>query len=167
MVRGLAPVLLSVMLFLQSAQALQIGEKALDFSAPALLTQQPIQLADHSGQVVYLDFWASWCGPCRVSLPSLDALYHEFKTAGFSVLAVNVDADIRDAKRFLQTRPVNYPLIYDAEQRLPKLYGVKGMPTAYLIDRRGVIRHIHEGFRPGDEARLREMVRSLLAEQIQ
>ena len=102
------------------------------------------------GHVSYIDFWASWCGPCRVSLPALNSLYQEYKSQGFRVVAINEDQYRDDAVNFLKERPLYYPVIFDAEQKLPEVFGVKGMPTAFLLDRQGRVHHIHEGFRPGD-----------------
>jgi thiol-disulfide isomerase/thioredoxin len=154
-----------LVVMLPRSEALTVGDKAVDFSSPELGTDKLITLTDFRGQVVYLDFWASWCGPCRVSLPAMEVMYRELKDQGFTVLAVNLDADVADAQKFLLSRPVSYPIIYDAEQILPKIYAVKGMPTAYILDRTGLVRDVHEGFRPGDESRIKHIIEALLAEE--
>ncbi len=125
---------------------------------------QVLDTRDLLGNVVYVDFWASWCGPCRISLPSLNTLFAEFSDRGFWVVAINVDSYQQEGLDFLAKKPVDYPVVYDAEQRLPEVFGVKGMPTAYLIDRKGQIRYIHEGFRSGDEQTLRAKIVKLLEE---
>lgn len=133
------------------------------FAQPGLGHGKMLRSDYFRGKVLYLDFWASWCGPCRVSLPAMNELYREFNDQGFEVVAVNVDKDAADASRFLKQHPVNYYVVTD-DGSLPKRFGVKGMPTAYLIDRSGKIRRVHEGFRPGDEQRLRQQIRHLLNE---
>jgi len=116
------------------------------------------------GKVVYLDFWASWCGPCRLSFPQLDAIRNELGAEGFEVYAINVDEFEDDALRFLAERPVSYPVVRDATGNTPADWGVPGMPTGFLIDRKGVIRHIHIGFRKSDGAKLRAVVINLMRE---
>ena len=145
-------------------QALAKGDAVPDFQRPSLGGQSSVALADYAGQVVYLDFWASWCGPCRLSLPALDALYRELGDQGFVVLAVNVDAYQEDADAFLNSHPVSYPTLRDADSTLPKRFAVKGMPTAFLIDRDGRVQHVHEGFRKTDIEPLRRKIMALLEE---
>ncbi len=123
-----------------------------------------MSLAQLRGNVVYLDFWASWCGPCRLSFPQLDQLHRDFSAQGFVVLAVNVDEFEADALAFLQEIPVSYPVVRDAEASTPRAYGILGMPTGYLIDRQGVIRLVHQGFRKHDGEKLRAQIIELLAE---
>ncbi|WP_272991687.1 MULTISPECIES: TlpA family protein disulfide reductase [Spongiibacter] len=144
--------------------ALAKGDAVPDFQRPSLGGQSSVALADYAGQVVYLDFWASWCGPCRLSLPALDALYRELGDQGFVVLAVNVDAYQEDADAFLNSHPVSYPTLRDADSTLPKRFAVKGMPTAFLIDRDGRVQHVHEGFRKTDIEPLRRKIMALLEE---
>ncbi len=153
--------------------ALKLGEVAPAFTGPYLLAveqgTEPSSAAEFdsatlSGQVVYVDFWASWCGPCRVSLPALNNIYQEFSAQGFNVVAINLNRDKNDALEFLNERPVVYPVIYDVQGQLPEVFGVKGMPTAFLLDREGRVRHIHEGFRPGEEVKLRELIAQLIKE---
>lgn len=144
--------------------ALVKGDAVPDFQRPSLGGQSSVALADYAGQVVYLDFWASWCGPCRLSLPALDALYRELGDQGFVVLAVNVDAYQEDADAFLKSHPVSYPTLRDADSTLPKRFAVKGMPTAFLIDRDGRVQHVHEGFRKTDIEPLRRKIMALLEE---
>jgi thiol-disulfide isomerase/thioredoxin len=145
--------------------ALTVAEKIPDFSLAALDDKQKYSLADYLGQVVYVDFWASWCGPCRQSLPSLDRLYRQLSNRGFMVLAINVDAYSQDAKDFLKAYPVSYPVLRDESGSLPAAFGVKGMPTAFLIDKQGKVRRVHEGFRLGDEDLIRKEVLILLDEE--
>jgi thiol-disulfide isomerase/thioredoxin len=116
------------------------------------------------GKVVYLDFFASWCGPCRISLPRLNEIRNELADRGFEVLAVNVDEFEEDALAFLEEIPVDYPVIWDPQGDSPRQYGILGMPTAYLVDREGVIRHVHQGFRKSDTEKVRAMVIELLGE---
>lgn len=141
---------------------LQPGQPVPDFTLPALSGDQRHSLSDFSGQVVYLDFWASWCGPCRLSLPALDTLYRELGPRGFTVVAVNVDAYEDEATAFLDSFPVDYPVLRDAGRALPKQFGVRGMPTAYLIDQQGRLVGVHEGFRQGDAEKVRRKVLQLL-----
>ena len=123
-----------------------------------------ISLLKLRGSVVYVDFWASWCGPCRLSLPALDTLYREFADQGFAVTAVSVDVVEEDALDFLERYPVSYPVAIDKTGAVPRSYSVNGMPSGYLIDKAGRVRSVHVGFKKGDEAALREEIKALLAE---
>ena len=114
------------------------------------------------GKVVYLDFWASWCGPCRQSLPLLNDLRKELRRKGFEVLAVNLDEEKSDAKAFLKQFPVSYPVLLDPKGKVPLKYDLPGMPTSYLIDRKGKIRKVHVGFKKQDMSKIRKEVMSLL-----
>jgi peroxiredoxin len=144
--------------------ALQPGDRAPDFSAPGI-SGGSVSLAAYKGKVVYLDFWASWCGPCAQSLPALDQLRKEFKPEDFQVVAVNVDRQPSLAKAFLKKRPVGYPSALDPAGGLPAKFGVDSMPTSFLIDRSGVVRHVQRGFRPSDVEPLREKIQKLVADR--
>ena len=146
-----------------SAQAADKGSLAPDFERPTLQGGPPVSLEDYRGKVVLVDFWASWCGPCRQSMPFLNSLRERYNPTGFEVLAVNVDTEVDEALRFLKRYPVSYPVLSDSGA-LPELYGLEVMPTSYLIDREGVVRHIHYGFRKGDEADISRAVKRLLGE---
>jgi peroxiredoxin len=138
-----------------------MGQAAPTFSLPALDGGKPISLASHRGDVVYLDFWASWCPPCVTSLPLLDDLRQEFGPRGFQVVAINVDRDTDKARRFLEKRPVGYRSASDPDGVLPERFGIETMPTSFLIDRDGVVRHVHAGFRKSDIEGLRAQIRDL------
>jgi thiol-disulfide isomerase/thioredoxin len=139
------------------------GARAPDFSAPLLSGSGNLSLSAHRGKVVYLDFWASWCPPCLVSLPLLEELRQEFPVDEFAVVAVNVDREPKKALAFLNKHPVGYKSASDPDGRIPETFGIETMPTSFLIDRNGVVRHVHRGFRRGDEDLLRERIRALLA----
>jgi thiol-disulfide isomerase/thioredoxin len=162
--RGALLVALQLLILAPGAGALGEGDPAPQFRAPALVGDGAVSLAEQRGKVVYLDFWASWCGPCATSLPLLDALRKEFAPGDFTVVAVNVDRDPDAARRFLERRPVGYPSASDPQGAIPPRFGVETMPTAYLIDRSGVIRHVHRGFRRGDLPALRERIAALVAD---
>lgn len=156
--------LLIVLLLIPSErlQALAVGDSVPDFQRPLFGSAASAALSDYAGKVIYLDFWASWCGPCRQSLPALNRLYRELGERGFVVLAVNVDTYRDEALAFLQRHPVSYPVLRDADNTLPKRFAVKGMPTAFLIGRDGRVAHVHEGFRKSDTAPLRQKITALL-----
>lgn len=127
-------------------------------------SSQAISLAAFRGQVVYLDFWASWCAPCMESLPFLERLQQEFGGRGLQVLGVNLDAERSDAEAFLRQHPVQFTLASNPGAQCPKDFGLAAMPTAYLIDRQGRIRHEHLGFKPSHAAALKAQVEQLLNE---
>ncbi len=123
-----------------------------------------VSLDSLRGKVVYVDFWASWCGPCRISFPILQQLRDELGPEGFEVLAINLDEDESDARQFLADVTVSYPVVRDAAGVTPRAFGVMGMPTGYLVDRAGVVRVIHQGFRKSDGEPLRASIVELLGE---
>ncbi len=143
--------------------AVEPGQPAPAFQAKALDGKSTLSLEAFKGQVVYLDFWASWCGPCAAALPAIDKLQKEFGDKGFQVLAVNVDQDVRDARRFLARRPVGYPSVADPTGSIPTRFEVETMPTSFLIDRDGVVQYVHKGFRSGDEKELRSRIQALVS----
>jgi peroxiredoxin len=140
------------------------GERAPGFSLPKV-DGGKASLAEQKGKVVLVDFWASWCGPCQKSMPQFDALSKEFPADKFAVVGVNVDSDLGAAKKALSKRPVSYTIASDPAGKLPERYGVKNMPTAYLLDGDGGIRYVHRGFREGDVDKLREKIKKLIAER--
>jgi thiol-disulfide isomerase/thioredoxin len=131
-------------------------------AAPA---EPVLDLASLHGRVVYLDFWASWCAPCRLSFPWMQALQTTYAPQGLTVVAVNVDRERRAADRFLAQYPVQFDLRFDPEGSLAEAYQVHGMPTSVLIDRQGKVRYTHIGFRAIDGAIYERQVRELLEEK--
>jgi len=162
--RGTAALVLATLLLARgAASAADVGQRAPEFSAPALDGSKSLSLAAYRGKVVYLDFWASWCPPCLTSLPLLEKLRKEFPSDQFQILAVNVDQDPEKARKFLERTQVGYPSATDPKGRIPGSFGIETMPTSFLIDRNGVIRYVHHGFRKGDVGPLRERIQQLVA----
>lgn len=114
------------------------------------------------GKVVYLDFWASWCSPCKASFPVLNKWQQELAAKGFTVLGVSVDEKASDMQEFLKKTAVGFPVVRDATQKLVAAANIQTMPTSFLIDRQGGIRHIHQGFRRQDEKPLFDQITTLL-----
>jgi len=135
----------------ESAKLPALGEFGLEGSLPSL-----------KGKVVYLDFWASWCSPCKASFPILQKWQQELAGKGFTVLAISVDEKAADMQDFLKKTAVNFPVVRDAAQKLVAAASIKTMPTSFLIDRQGSIRHVHQGFRRQDEKPLFDQITALL-----
>ena len=131
-------------------------------AAPLRPGAPPVSLDRLKGRVVYVDFWASWCVPCRNSMPVLDGLARRFGTRGFTVVGVNKDTSPADAERFLRRVPVAFSLVSDADDAIAKAFGVKAMPSGYLIDRGGVVRRVHRGFTAETAAALEGEIEGLL-----
>ncbi len=164
--RGIAALALAAatVLIAPSALAVEIGAQAPAFSLPTA-SGKPIALDDLRGQVVYVDFWASWCGPCRRSFPWMNALQQRFGGRGLAIVAVNVDKRRPDAERFLQQYPAGFPVVFDPAGTVPTAYGVPGMPTSYLIDAKGNVVAIEQGFFDERRAALEARIEALLAKR--
>lgn len=158
----LGAMLAALVLAAPPVAALEAGDQAPQFSAPRLVGNGQLSLAEMHGELVYVDFWASWCAPCLVALPQLEALRQEFAGQGLAVLGVNVDREPDRARRLVERFELGYPSVSDPEGRLPERFELDTMPSSFLIDRAGVVRYVHVGFRNGDLEILRARIRELL-----
>lgn len=127
-------------------------------------TGENVRLAEQRGQVVMLNFWASWCGPCRKEMPLLDAMSKRYSSAGFVLYGVNVEEDNTDAKKLLKELGVTFPALFDPESKASSLYNVDAMPTTVVIDKKGEIRFVNRGYKEGDENKYRDQIRELIKE---
>jgi len=125
-----------------------------------------IDLSQYKGQVVMINFWATWCGPCRQEMPLLQDIYAKYKPMGFTLIGVNVEPSTGDPEGWLSKlpKPVTFPVAFDVDSKVSKLYNVAGMPTTVFIDRKGNVREVHKSYRPGDENLYLTQIRSLLKE---
>lgn len=123
-----------------------------------------IRLAEQRGKVVMLNFWASWCGPCRKEMPLLDEMYQRYNKVGFELYGINVEKDTGAAKKLLKDLKVTLPVLYDPEGKVSKLYKVDAMPTTVMIDKNGEIRYINRGYKAGDEEKYRDQIQTLIRE---
>lgn len=123
-----------------------------------------LSLSDLQGEVVMINFWASWCAPCRKEMPLLDALYKKYKPLGFTILGVNVDENSNDAYAMLKQIPVSFPVVFDSHGRTGKLYGLVAMPSSIFVDRTGKVRFAHAGYIDGDEKQYETYIKTLVRE---
>lgn len=123
-----------------------------------------IRLSEQRGNIVLVNFWASWCGPCRDELPEMEALYQEYQDLGFEILAINVDDEASKADVLLNDIEVSFPVLYDTSGEVSKLYDVNAMPTTVMIDRDGNQRLVHLGYRAGDEKKYEKAIKILMRE---
>lgn len=119
-------------------------------------------LSDFNGKVVYVDFWASWCGPCRKSLPLYETLFKETGSDRFQIVAINLDEDEADARRFLEKHPISYPVLLDPSGKTAADWGIKAMPTSFLLDGSGTIVRQYAGFEPSHMEEIRHDIQALL-----
>ncbi len=133
------------------------------FSLPANPSGK-LSLSDYQGQVVMLNFWASWCGPCRQEFPLLDDLHQRYKDLGFTVLGVSNDIKKEDALKMLAEVPVTFPVAFDTNSKVSELYQLQSMPSTFMIDRKGNIRATFLGYKPGYEVKYETIIRTLVKE---
>jgi len=123
-----------------AAHAVDVGQKMpnVPVAAPFEPGGPPVNFSAYRGKVLYVDFWASWCVPCRTSMPALETLYKKYSARGFVVVGVNKDDRVTDARRFLEKYPASFPLASDTDEKVVRGFAVAAMPSGYLIDKQGV-----------------------------
>lgn len=144
----------TLILTLFSSQAM--AEKAPEFSLKG--DNGKITLSDYRGKVVYVDFWASWCKPCRKSFPFMNEMEKKYANRGLKIIAINLDSDISAAKTFLKKNKADFTVAYDPDGVTPGKYQVRVMPTSYLIDKNGNIQNIHKGFKEDQRKELEAQI---------
>jgi len=130
----------------------------------AAMAGSHVNLAQYKGQVVMINFWASWCGPCRTEMPLLEQLHKKYKAMGFTMIGVNVEPDSGAAAQWLKATPVTFPILFDTESKVSKLYSVQAMPSTVIVDRKGQVRWMHAGYKAGDENEYLDQIRALVRE---
>jgi len=153
------------LIFQANADAIETGQGVPNCTLAPVGGEERYDLRRFHGKVLYVDFWASWCPPCAQSFPFMNQLDRELRDRGLQVVAINLDEKSDDAYGFLAQHPAQFTVALDGGGSCPQNFGVKAMPSTYLIDRKGIVRHVHLGFRPGEAEQLRTVVEQLLAER--
>ena len=146
-----------------ASAAVQLLANAPDFTLRSVGGAN-VRLAEQRGQVVLVNFWATWCGPCLQEMPHLNRLHDRYRASGFVLLGVNIDDDPRAATALAIKLGLRFPVLLDTDKKVSRVYDMSAMPATLLIDRDGRVRHIHRGYRDGVEKTYEEQVRSLLKE---
>ena len=154
---------LSVLTATSLASSALTGQVAPDFALKSSAGSN-MRLSEYRGDVVMINFWATWCGPCRQEMPLLDDLYSRYERVGFKLLGVNIDDDSRRAMQMIEELGVKFPVLFDESKDVSRLYQVEAMPVTVLVDRSGVVRHVHHGYKPGYEQKYLTEIRGLLRE---
>jgi len=138
-----------------------IGDKAPDFTLRSSIGKN-LKLSEYRGQVVMINFWATWCAPCRQEMPQLNRLYVQYQRAGFALLGLNVDDNPKAAQAVVDQLSLGFPVLFDAAKQVSGRYDIDAMPSTLLIDRGGVVRYLHRGYRSGVESEYEAKIRELL-----
>ena len=156
-------ILSTAIMFSPAIQAASLSGPAPDFTLKAM-NGKNVKLSELAGNVVLINFWASWCGPCREEMPLLNDLHNKYEALGFTVLGVNVEEQAAPAIGFINKSPVDFPILFDNKNDVSKIYKVVAMPTTVVVDRDGNIRYEHKGYKSGDEKKYKKMVKKLVRE---
>ncbi|NVK22614.1 MAG: TlpA family protein disulfide reductase [Kangiellaceae bacterium] len=152
--------------FLPRVLTISIAVAAITLGYVEPAQSETLDLSQYQNKVVYVDFWASWCGPCRKSFPAMNQFNERFASQDFVILAINEDNDIEQAKQFLQQYPANFEVIFDPDGEIAKQFQVQAMPSTYIFNREGVAKYLHKGFRQKDIQVLQQYIESLLVQPI-
>ncbi len=161
--RLLSTALLAALPAFGASAAVTAAAGAPDFTLPSLGGEN-VRLQEQRGRVVMINFWASWCGPCREEMPHLARLYEKYRASGFTVLAVNIDEDPAKAARLAQQLGMRFPVLLDTGKQVSRTYDLSAMPSTVLVDRDGRVRHVHRGYRDGYAETYDRQIRDLLRE---
>ncbi|MCG8381013.1 MAG: TlpA family protein disulfide reductase [Gammaproteobacteria bacterium] len=145
------------------AGTVQLQQQAPDFVLKSQ-SGENLRLSEQRGQVILLNFWASWCGPCREEIPMLNTLHKQYEKLGFQVMGINIDKRRDAAERMMRDFQMAYPVLFDSQQGISKLYGVDAMPSTVMIDRDGIVRAIHRGYKKSYDAIYLDEIRKLVRE---
>ena len=160
--RVLAALVLLASTGLASA-ATSVGMAAPDFTLRTLAGSN-MRLQEQRGQVVLVNFWATWCGPCRKEMPHLNRIADKYRGSGLVMLGVNIDDDVRNAAEVATKLGVKFPVLLDTDKKVSRLYDLNSMPSTLVIDRSGRVRYLHRGYQDGYEAQYDKQIRDLLKE---
>lgn len=146
-----------------NVQALSIGETAPDFTLKNRQGKN-LNLTEQRGSIILLNFWASWCGPCRKEMPVLQTLQDKYQDLGVSVWGVNVEQENQAGKDFLKDLELSFSIFYDQSNTLSAKYDVQAMPTTVIIDRDGIVRYVFRGYKDGYEKKYAKAIKQLIRE---
>jgi len=146
-----------------NVQALTIGQDAPDFTLKNMQGKN-LNLTEQRGNIVLINFWASWCGPCRKEMPILQKLQDKYQELGVEVWGINVEQENQAGKNFLADLNLSFPIFFDQTNKLSKTYQIKAMPTTVIIDRDGVVRYVYLGYQDGYEKKYAKAIKTLIRE---
>jgi cytochrome c biogenesis protein CcmG, thiol:disulfide interchange protein DsbE len=156
-----ALVIVAVVMTALPGNALERGDAAPNISLPTI--EGKVEIEQLRGRWLYVDFWASWCAPCKQSFPFMNAMRAKFRDRGLEIVAINVDAKRADADRFLKQVPADFIVAFDSSGDSAKRFAVKSMPSAYLIDPKGRVRMVHRGFNSADAEKIERDIAEAMA----
>lgn len=163
MIKRMAMTVIAGLFMVSMAQADAVESMAPDFTLKSR-SGENMKLSEFRGDVVMINFWASWCAPCRQEMPLLEDMYKKYNELGFTLLGVNVEEDSSKANDLLREIPVSFPILFDDKNEISKLYKVVAMPSTIMVDRDGKIRYIHRGYLPGYEEEYVKQIKELIRE---
>ncbi len=147
-----------------SGFAVEMGSAAPNCSLKSFAADKKLNLAEFGNKLLLVDFWTSWCGPCMKSFPYYNQLQQQLGDKDFQIIAVNLDEELTDAQAFIQRFPANFIVAIDPEKQCAQQFSVAAMPSSFLIDRKGRVRHIQLGFRADETAEIESNIKQLLSE---